>query len=311
MQLQTIDRRAVSFVTPVYNKAPYLPAVLEAMGAQTGDFEREYIFVDDGSTDRSLEILRERTRDWPNTTIVAQENQGQARAANRGVGMATMPYTKYMDADDLLVENAVDTLLNALHGTDASVVYGGWREYKKLAEVDLSPVNSTPTAPHPVENPLQQIMRNGIFNPSQALMRTDCIGAVGGSDERIVHGQEYSLSLRLAACWPFLRIDETVAYILTTGEERLTADRGGQHWRVTMATAYFIEDHPETADALKLQTCRRSAKRALLYSRRRHRFEQRFRWYYMVLRTYLPYRIPDPVAFIKTCATAFSQTGTS
>ena len=43
----------VSFVVPVYNKARVLPPVLDAMAAQQGDFPREFIFVDDGSTDDS------------------------------------------------------------------------------------------------------------------------------------------------------------------------------------------------------------------------------------------------------------------
>ncbi len=48
----------VSYVVTVYNKAPYLPAMLDALAGQAGDFERQFIFVDDGSTDGSLDILR-------------------------------------------------------------------------------------------------------------------------------------------------------------------------------------------------------------------------------------------------------------
>ena len=42
----------VSFVVTVFNKAEYLPLVIRSLDAQIGDFEREYVFVDDGSTDR-------------------------------------------------------------------------------------------------------------------------------------------------------------------------------------------------------------------------------------------------------------------
>ena len=54
-------RDGVSFVVPVYDKAPYLPHVIEAIRNQAGDFAREYVFIDDGSTDESLDIVRRLT----------------------------------------------------------------------------------------------------------------------------------------------------------------------------------------------------------------------------------------------------------
>ena len=78
----------VSFVVPVYNKAAYLPDVLATIRAQRGDSARQYIFVDDGSTDDSLAILERLTAGWPNTVVVSQENLGSAHAANRGIALA-------------------------------------------------------------------------------------------------------------------------------------------------------------------------------------------------------------------------------
>lgn len=303
--LPPIERPGVSFVTPVYNKAHVLSAMLRALHSQTGDFDREFIFVDDGSTDGSSEILREETQDWANTRVVTQLNRGQAAAANRGVGLATMPYVKYMDADDLLAPNAVRTLLDAIHGTDACAVYGAGEPFDEVTNVHLSLIDPVGMTVNRVEDAVQKIIRSGIFNPSQALIRRDCIRAVGGSDERIIHGQEYSLSLRLAHHWPILNVDRRVAYILTTGADRLTADRGGQQWRVTMAIAYFLEEHPDVEYPTVLMACQRSAKRAVLFCRRRHGGRGLSQWAWMVLRTYLPIRIADPVQFIKKCATVF------
>ena len=52
----------VSFVCPVFNKEKYLPLVLDALKKQTGQFEKEYIFINDGSEDNSLECLKSITK---------------------------------------------------------------------------------------------------------------------------------------------------------------------------------------------------------------------------------------------------------
>ena len=70
----------VSYVVTVYNKETALPFVIAGLYAQEGDFEREFIFVDDESSDGSVDVVRALTRDWANVTIVEQKNGGPATA---------------------------------------------------------------------------------------------------------------------------------------------------------------------------------------------------------------------------------------
>ena len=70
----------ISFICPVFNKEKYLPKVLESIRNQVGDFKKEYIFINDGSTDNSLDLLKEGTKKWKNTTIINQTNKGPAKA---------------------------------------------------------------------------------------------------------------------------------------------------------------------------------------------------------------------------------------
>ena len=62
----------VTFVVTVYNKARWLPDVCAAIGAQRGDFAREYVFIDDGSA----EIIERETAGWPDVTLLRQANAG-------------------------------------------------------------------------------------------------------------------------------------------------------------------------------------------------------------------------------------------
>ena len=57
---------SVSFVIPVFNKAKYLKTVIKSLRQQTGNFDKEYIFINDGSTDNSLEILKRERKNLKN-----------------------------------------------------------------------------------------------------------------------------------------------------------------------------------------------------------------------------------------------------
>ena len=299
----TAERPGVSFVVPVYNKARYLPGVLAALRAQAGDFEREYIFVDDGSTDDSLAVLRETTARWDDVTIHAQANHGSAHATNRGVDRARSAYVKYVDADDLLTADATRTLLTALRDTDACLAYGERIAYADEAEIDLAARVEGPAATR-LDRPLLAALRNSLFNPTQVLARTECVRAVGGCDERIVHSQEYSLGLRLAHRWPFLAVAAPVTFRPAAVPGSLGTNPAAQLWRVSMACAHFLADHPELPAAVKRFACRRVAGRAWKFARRERGAGLGSPWFRYNLRSLLPPGA-DAAGFIARCAGAF------
>ena len=86
-----MPRAAVSFVLTVYNKRRYLADVLASVAAQEGDFEREVIIVDDGSTDGSRELLERLGPRLPGFRLILQANQGPSVATTRGLAAASMP----------------------------------------------------------------------------------------------------------------------------------------------------------------------------------------------------------------------------
>lgn len=276
----------VSYVIPVYNKAPYLEGVLAAVKAQVGDFEREYIFVDDGSTDESMQVVADITKDWPNVTIHTQTNHGSAHATNQGIQRATMPYTKFVDADDLLHHDATLALLEALEQhPEACLAYGGYDYF------DHIPPDLTTSRQHSyrvVHNPLKAAIRNSMFNPTQFLARTDALKAVGGCDERVVHSQEYSLTLKLARQWPFVKLDQVVAYIPKEAPGRLGSLNHRQLQRVNKAVAYFVADYPDLPSKVKQHALRRCYGRAWKCVRRNLKAGLTSRWFWLNLLTYIP-----------------------
>ncbi len=90
----------VSVLLPVYNAEPYLALALESVLRQ--EYENlEVIAIDDGSTDRSLEILERFRRSDRRISVVSRENRGLIATLNEGLALATGEFVARMDADDV------------------------------------------------------------------------------------------------------------------------------------------------------------------------------------------------------------------
>ena len=91
----------VSIIMPVYNVEKYLEKTLESVKAQS--FQNyELIAINDGSTDKSFEILKMYQDRMPQLYIMDQKNSGVSTARNRGIKRATGEYVCFLDADDQL-----------------------------------------------------------------------------------------------------------------------------------------------------------------------------------------------------------------
>ncbi|HXZ54500.1 MAG TPA: glycosyltransferase [Burkholderiales bacterium] len=89
----------LSVVVPVYNGVPFLPRLLESLRAQQG-VPDQLIFVDDGSTDGSSDVIARLASGLAGLRIIRQKNQGQAVARNVGMREATGRYLAFLDVDD-------------------------------------------------------------------------------------------------------------------------------------------------------------------------------------------------------------------
>ncbi|MFR8104063.1 MAG: glycosyltransferase [Clostridia bacterium] len=94
--------KKVSIVIPIYNSEKYLQTCLDSILAQTLK-EIEIIAVNDGSKDRSREIIEEYQKRYPSTIhVINKENGGMSDARNKGVEKATGEYISFVDSDDYI-----------------------------------------------------------------------------------------------------------------------------------------------------------------------------------------------------------------
>lgn len=112
----------LSVIVPVYNAAKNLRRCLDSLLAQdVADYE--VICVDDGSTDRSGEILREYENLHPDIIrLIVQENFGVSAARNKGLDAARGDIVAFCDADDYLILGAYNYLLNHFWNDDIDVL---------------------------------------------------------------------------------------------------------------------------------------------------------------------------------------------
>ena len=111
----------ISIVIPVYNAIDYLDKSINSVINQSFN-DLEIIFIDDGSTDTTLERLNEYAKNDERIKVFSQENQGPGGATNTGLSKATGKYIYLMDADDIIELNALEELHNIAEETDVDMV---------------------------------------------------------------------------------------------------------------------------------------------------------------------------------------------
>jgi glycosyltransferase involved in cell wall biosynthesis len=137
----------LSVVMPVFNGEAYLGAAIESVQAQTfRDFE--FVIVDDGSEDRSVEIAIGYARQDARIRIIRGEHGGVSRAMNRGLAECRAEWVARMDADDVCEKTRFEEQVEYLRrdSTPAALGSFGWRmsaSGRTVGAYDEGPVNRT------------------------------------------------------------------------------------------------------------------------------------------------------------------------
>ena len=131
----------VSVIVPMYGVEAYIARCAESLFAQTYPAV-EFLFVDDGGRDRTVEILRDLlSRQDPSlqarVRIISKVNEGLPRARMTGLNAATGEYVLHVDSDDWVEPDTVEKLVAKAVETDADiVVYDFWKEYPNRSKLD-------------------------------------------------------------------------------------------------------------------------------------------------------------------------------
>lgn len=101
----------VSIIVPVYNVEKYLKDCIDSLIKQTYH-NIEIILIDDGSTDSSGEICNQYVERYRNIKVIHKSNGGLSSARNRGLEIMTGKYVTFVDSDDYLKDDCIESLAN-------------------------------------------------------------------------------------------------------------------------------------------------------------------------------------------------------
>ena len=116
----------LSVIVPVYNVEKYLRQCLDSLLAQSAtDFE--VIMVDDGSSDKSGDICEEYASSYSNFRVIHKKNEGLGMARNTGLEHVNADYVMFLDSDDYLDSDCIETLYQFLQDNDVDLCKGGFK----------------------------------------------------------------------------------------------------------------------------------------------------------------------------------------
>ena len=125
----------LSIIVPVYNVEKYIRTCIESIFKQgIDDAVFEIIIVNDGTKDKSMEMIADIVQEHNNITIINQENQGLSVARNNGIAAANGEYILMPDSDDLLIENSLKPLLEKALESKADLVVA---DFLQMTDKDI------------------------------------------------------------------------------------------------------------------------------------------------------------------------------
>lgn len=203
----------VSVVMPVYNGERYLAEAIESVLRQThGDFE--FIIVNDGSTDRTGEIIEGYAARDGRIKVICQTNAGQAESLNRALAVASNEWVAVLDADDVCMPHRLETQLRVLQREPWIRVLGShavqidqWGAERGIRAVGP---RSLPEFRRLVEQGGQVVL----VHPS-VMMHRPTIMALGGYDSSFGAAADIELWSRVSDEHVVVSLPETLIYYRT------------------------------------------------------------------------------------------------
>lgn len=204
-----------SIVTPSYNQGEFLAETIESVLCQEGSFSIDYIIIDGGSTDSSVDIIKHydtllQSGEWPINCSgivfrwVSEQDGGQTDALMKGFRMAIGRIFAWLNSDDTYLPGALLAAASFFQDhTDTGLMYGDAHYIDAAASV----ITSYRTEAFD----LDKLASTNIICQPSAFFSKDAFEAVGGLDGTLNFVMDYDLWIRIGRSFPCRHVPHTLA----------------------------------------------------------------------------------------------------
>lgn len=186
----------VSVITPAYNVEPWIGGAIDSVLAQTeGRFD--YVVVDDGSTDRTADVVERKARTDSRLRLVRTANGGSAAARNIGLAGSSAPFVAFLDGDDRWNAQFLRTSLHAFRSAPAGV--GATFAHTRVMSESGRPVGLRWQAAGGVDLDRMLVSNCPPHNGSSLVLRRSCFDEVGRFSTVVPSSTDFEMWLRIGA----------------------------------------------------------------------------------------------------------------
>jgi glycosyltransferase involved in cell wall biosynthesis len=195
----------IAIITPSYNQGKYIERAIQSVLSQDIE-ELEYVIVDGGSTDESLDIIERYGRAYaPKLRWTSSKDRGQADAVNKGIALTSAEIIGWLNSDDIYYENALSFVLECFdQNREVQVIYG---DANHIDQDDVF------IEKYPVEEwNWDRLLEVCFMSQPASFVRREAFRRCGLLDPNLRHSNDYELWIRFAKCGiRFARIPRLLA----------------------------------------------------------------------------------------------------
>lgn len=199
-------KNKISVVIPVYNGEKYIAETIQSLLDQTKK-ANEIIVVNDGSTDKTKDVLENFSKESNLIFHHFSENKGVAFTRNYGVSLSQGDWILFMDADDLAEPNLLEQYFNKLNESDSDdwvLIHSAYQQIDEKGSL-LKGVHRFKQV-HSQDILGYQLLRNHVYL-SGTLVKKDSFIKSSGFNLSLTHSEDWDLWLRLAAIGGYGYVD--------------------------------------------------------------------------------------------------------
>jgi glycosyltransferase involved in cell wall biosynthesis len=223
-------RPSVAVVVTSYDHAHFLDDALRSVFSQTRPAQEVFV-VDDGSHDDPATVVRR----WPEARLIRQDNAGLGAARNAGLRAATADFVLFLDADDRLAAEAIESHLRCFaENPDCGLVYGAHRRVDGALQPLEAPVyRPLLSAPY-----LELLKTNFIGMHAAVLYDRAKLVACGGFDPSLERCEGYDAYFRIAGKHPMASHGAVVADYRIHGDNMSADPNAMLDWALRVQERY-------------------------------------------------------------------------